>query len=315
MAKKKAGAAPMLIAAAVVLAAGVAAGVWIWRSGASTAPAAAAAASAGPPALPEGRLRLLRTGVDESRYLALDEMRPGKDRTEVVVLTVASGPRALEGGAGLAVERKAVKCRPQRIFDAAVARYDFEGKLLAGETLAAPRHGRTVNADELELVQAVCAAPLKASDEVFDGYRAAQRAFQTIPETVDKAAASRTDGPHVYAWLCAEASRRGWRKTAPAECDKAVELNPRSAQVRLDRAYMNLERGRHAAARADFDAVLANDPQNPRALFGRGLALAMAGDEAGGRVDRARAFELDPKILRWVEGTYLFTVGTPWRTA
>ena len=45
-----------------------------------------------------------------------------------------------------------------------------------------------------------------------------------------------------------------------------------------------------------------------------GLAKAAMGDEAGGKTDRAKAIAIEPKILRWVEGTYRFTVGTGWRT-
>ncbi|MET0294744.1 MAG: hypothetical protein ABW042_06960 [Phenylobacterium sp.] len=267
-----------------------------------------AAAPAAPPGLPEGRLKLLRTGLDESRYLGLDDRRQAGKAVEVTVLTVAKDPKGLTGGAALGVERKGVGCAPQRIFDAAAAQYDAAGKLVAQQVLAAGRYGRPANPDEQELITALCATPPDSGAQVFDGWRAAQRDFQVPPDGYSAVDA------HGWAWLCADGARHGWRASLPGECDKAAALNPGSQQVRLDRGYMNLARGAFTNARPDFEAAVAAAPQDPRALFGRGLVRSGLGDEPGGKADRAAAIAVDPKILRWVEGTYRFTVGTGWRT-
>ncbi len=312
MARKSFSGGPLLSALAVllVLAGGVV--FWMWQSNHNSAAEAAAPKTA--PALPTGPLQLLRIGVTETRYLSLGDRNKADQLHGVVVLVVAKNPKGMEGGSGLLVERKQVRCTPQRVFDHAAAYYDTEGKLVAARSFIPPRHGRQVAPEELELVGAICGVQ-PVSPIVLDGFRAAQRESQYIPEGYEKLVETRLDDPHAWAWMCAEAARRGWRKQAAQDCARAVRLNPNSNQVRLDRAYLSMVVGDAATAQAEFDAVVAREPQNPRALFGRGLALAMRGDEAGGRADRRKALQIDPNVLRWVEGTYRFTVGTGWRTA
>ena len=58
---------------------------------------------------------------------------------------------------------------------------------------------------------------------------------------------------------------------------------------------MCLKQEEWAAAAAVCSSVLEREPQNVKALFRRGSALAKNGDHAAGRADLLAASKLDPK--------------------
>ena len=52
----------------------------------------------------------------------------------------------------------------------------------------------------------------------------------------------------------------------------------------------------YAAAIADYEVVLKEDPGFPMALFGRGVARLRLGDKAGGDADIAAALKEDREV-------------------
>ena len=71
-------------------------------------------------------------------------------------------------------------------------------------------------------------------------------------------------------------------------------------QPDLERAYfcrgiLHLNTGDNADAEADFNKAIELDPQDAKALYGRGLAKHRNGD-AGGDADMAGARALDPYV-------------------
>src|SRR5204862_4535251 len=97
-------------------------------------------------------------------------------------------------------------------------------------------------------------------------WRAAQRAMQTPPEDLAKVAEADPKDAGAWAWLCHGAPFH-WRPQSLKDCDRAVSLQPQSAAVRLDRAFLNMATGHNTVAAADFRTVLANDADNAAALF------------------------------------------------
>jgi hypothetical protein len=130
------------------------------------------------------------------------------------------------------------------------------------------------------------------------------------PVRIAAAADAAPDDPAAWARLCAVTARNYWRDSSPADCDKAVELQPDAVQPRLDRAFMHMKVGRAADATAGFEAVLAKEPGNPKALFGRGLMRSQGAEAAAGAEDRKRALAADPNVVLALEEAYDFKV--PW---
>lgn len=135
-------------------------------------------------------------------------------------------------------------------------------------------------------------------------------ASPSTPAQIAAAADAAPADPAAWARLCAATAKNYWRDTSPADCDKAVELQPAAIPPRLDRAYMQMKVGKSADAVAGFEAVLAKEPANPAALFGRSLMKVQAKDLAGSAVDRKRALAADPDIVLTLEEAYDFKV--PW---
>lgn len=139
---------------------------------------------------------------------------------------------------------------------------------------------------------------------------AAEAAPPVAPAELAAAADAAPSDPAAWARLCAVTARNYWRESSPADCDKAVALQPDALQPRLDRAYMQVKTGKAAEATAGFEAVLAKAPNNAAALFGRSLMRAQANDAAGSTEDRGRALAADPDVVIELEKAYDFKV--PW---
>ncbi len=80
---------------------------------------------------------------------------------------------------------------------------------------------------------------------------------------------------------------RGWALAVMGRLDEAVAVADRVLTRRghpdlyVTRGFVELLRGRFAAAKSDFDAALVKKPAMADALFGRGLARLKLGDAAG----------------------------------
>jgi tetratricopeptide (TPR) repeat protein len=178
--------------------------------------------------------------------------------------------------------------------------FDTEGKLTAVANAYSGKLGRPADVGDRE-VPALCRA---AEGATVTGWRAAQRSAQQLPEGYAKLAEARKTDADAWAWLCAAGARGAWRAATPSDCDKAVAMLPDDTATRLDRAFLFLKIGRRSEAGADFAHVLAKEPQNATALFGRSLLYAVRPDPAASRRDRIAALDLDEQIPGWVARTY-----------
>lgn len=286
------------VVAAIVLA-GV--GFWLYRDNVAATQEAAQAALQ-KPTLPTGKLVLLQGGLAQSRFLSLDDIDRGKDVIHATVLVVGATATGLEGGAAMISQRKGYDCARRHVFDGQAGYFDAYGKVMTTKTFSTGRHGRIAESDDME-VPAICDKAVPKS-QTFDGYTAAQREVQQVPDDYETWAAAHPQDPEVWARLCAAGAKGRWRNTTPGDCDRAVKLNPTSAAVGLDRAFLNLMIGKQAITQAGLATVLKHEPDNARALFGQGLILAMRGDKAGSKTVRGRALGLDPTAPAWIEHRY-----------
>ena len=83
---------------------------------------------------------------------------------------------------------------------------------------------------------------------------------------------------------------------ARADCDKALVLQPKLASVHQTRGFLFLKLADPKQAIAEYDEVLAQDPNSALALFGRGLARVKLGDTAAGENDKQAAATIDPEV-------------------
>lgn len=288
---------------AFVVAAGVAlggGGLWIASDLMRAKTEEAQAAAAPMPALPTGRLQRLESGVDETGFVALDDLRRDGQAVSATILVVGKTATAIKDGGAMMVRRMSVDCATGRIFDGRVGAFDTEGKLTAVANGYSGKHGRPADVADRE-VPVLCKGVKGA---VVGGWHAAQRSAQQLPQGYARIAEARKTDGEAWAWLCAAGARGAWRASTPSDCDKAVALLPDDMETRLDRAFLFLKIGRRAEAGADFAQVLARRPQDPAALFGRSLLHAIAGDQAASRRDRVAALGMDEAIPGWVARTY-----------
>ncbi|HEY8617643.1 hypothetical protein [Phenylobacterium sp.] len=267
-----------------------------------------AAEAEAPPPLPTGRVQLLASGVSESRFLALDDLKTGDGAAQATVLLIGSTATGLDGKSAMVLKRETIDCAAGRTTAETAAYYDAAGKLLRQETINTGRMGRPMEPSEVE-AGAACG---KASQgRVFAGWQVAQREVQSPPDAVK--ASTATGDFHTQAWLCAATLRGRLNPAQPEACDRAVALNGDDLAVRLDHGFMSLVSNRLDEARTDFDAAIAKDPRNAAAFFGRSLIPAIRGNPAAGRPDRDKALSIDPKVSQWVEATYKVQVADGYR--
>ena len=267
-----------------------------------------APAPAAPPALPQGRLQMVGSGVTEARFLGLDDLQKGDGAVRATVLLVGATPTSAGGKYAMVVKREVIDCAGARTTDERAAYYDVTGKLVGSDVINTGRMGRPMEASETEAA-AACGAAAKGTAAT--GWKAAQRAYQSPPEGYGKAA-DRKDFD-AQAWLCTATVRGRLNPPDVAACDRAVALKPDDVPIRLDHGYMSLVTNDTAGARADFDRVLAANPDNAPALLGRSLVAALRNQTAAGKPDHDRAVQLDPKVVETVEATYKVSVGAAYR--
>lgn len=83
---------------------------------------------------------------------------------------------------------------------------------------------------------------------------------------------------------------------ALSDCNESLRLKPNDAETLGGRAFVYLRLGFFRTAVIDYDAALRAAPQNALLMFARGTAKTRAGDEEGGKADRAAARAIDPAV-------------------
>lgn len=304
--RKAANRTPLLVFGGLALAALAGGALWIMKD-VERARREAEAAARIVPTLPAGRLQLVSSTMQEAVYVSLDDVRRTADgAVSATVLKVGRKPDGVEGSAML-TRRESVDCGARRIYEGRIGAFDAEGRLKTA-TNGYPG-GRPADPGDYE-VPVLCE---QAKGRIVATWRQAQREVQALPEAVAaRAEADRRDAD-AWAWLCAAGVRNRWRSRTPADCAHALTLRPDDHATRLDRAYILLKIGRKAESDAEFARVLAADPKNATALYGRSLSHALRGDEGASRRDRGAALDLDEDVPNWVAQTYDLQVSREYR--
>lgn len=263
------------------------------------------------PKLPQGRLQVVHTSATEVRYLALDDVRQAGATASATVLRVGRTPDGLDDRMALIVRYETIGCAGRQLFEGRIGEFDAAGVLKVVTNGFSGKRGRPAATEDGEVAVACGTAPGKG--RIVVGSRAAQRETQSMPDANQAFAEANPKDADAWAWLCAAGARGRWRDQTPKDCDHAVSLRPDDTGTRLDRGFLNLMLGHRPAADADFRKVVATEPRNATAIFGHALVLAMNGDEAASRKDRARALAMDPDIPAWLERTYRFLISPRYR--
>lgn len=111
----------------------------------------------------------------------------------------------------------------------------------------------------------------------------------------DQAVRLNPSSPQALGNRCFAKALLGQLEAALADCDEALRLKPGNAAL-ASRAFVHLKAKRVDAAIADYNAHLGKRPEDPYALFARGLARYLKGDQRGGDRDIAAARGLKPDI-------------------
>ena len=85
---------------------------------------------------------------------------------------------------------------------------------------------------------------------------------------------------------------------ALADCNRALKLTSKASAVLDSRALVQFRRKAYAAALADYDAVLKEDPKAAWSLYMRGMTLVALGQADKGQADRKAALALDPNVQK-----------------
>ena len=85
------------------------------------------------------------------------------------------------------------------------------------------------------------------------------------------------------------------------DCNRAIEKGPEAATNFLNRGAVYLRLNRPDEAAADFERAFDVDPDDPEALYARGVGRRLKGDTAGGDADIASAKARAPKVGRRLE--------------
>jgi tetratricopeptide (TPR) repeat protein len=100
---------------------------------------------------------------------------------------------------------------------------------------------------------------------------------------------------------CVALSLLGKAEEGLGDCNRAIEKGPEAATNFLNRGAVYLQMNRPDEAAADFERAFDVDPDDPEALYARGVGRRLKGDTAGGDADIASAKALAPKVGRRLE--------------
>ena len=126
------------------------------------------------------------------------------------------------------------------------------------------------------------------------------RRFDDAVQSYSRAIALDRRSPLAYEKLCrVETLLARDLAAARADCDRALELAPRgaagTASLLQTRGLLFLKLGMPTLAVTAYDEVLALDPNDALALYGRGVARLRLGDAAGAG-DKQAAEAIDPEV-------------------
>jgi tetratricopeptide (TPR) repeat protein len=100
---------------------------------------------------------------------------------------------------------------------------------------------------------------------------------------------------------CVALSLLGKAEEGLGDCNSAIEKGPEAATNFLNRGAVYLRLNRLDEAAADFERAFDVDPDDPEALYARGVGRRLKGDTAGGDADIAAARTRAPKVGRRLE--------------
>ena len=122
--------------------------------------------------------------------------------------------------------------------------------------------------------------------------RAYDRAIRDLNEAInvkpDYAPAFNLRGM-VYAAL-------GETRRSIQDFDQAIALDRNLAEAYLNRGELYQGSHHYDRALADYDEAIRLKPKDAYGLYSRGLVRRILGDEAGAKLDIARAKEIEPEI-------------------
>ncbi len=90
---------------------------------------------------------------------------------------------------------------------------------------------------------------------------------------------------------------RGQLSNAIAECNKAMETNPKYAPIYNNRGFAYIGKGQYDQAISDFNKAIALDPVFAMAYNNRGYAYGAKGHYDQAISDSNKAIELNPKLV------------------
>ncbi len=89
-----------------------------------------------------------------------------------------------------------------------------------------------------------------------------------------------------------------------SELTQIIAKNENDIAARLERAEILLGMNMIEDAKQDIDFAISASPENGRAYKLRGAIKMNTGDKAGAAEDLRKAMELDPEIVKEIEGTF-----------
>lgn len=144
--------------------------------------------------------------------------------------------------------------------------------------------------------RAISLDPTSASGFICRGHTFKEKgeAGRALPD-YDRAVAMKPDSTSLY-HRCEANAVLDRLEAALADCDAALKLRPGDFLINDSRGMVYLKMKNYRAAIADYNVVLAVDPDFALPLFGRGVARLRSGDRAGGQADIAKAIKEDPEV-------------------
>ena len=163
----------------------------------------------------------------------------------------------------------------------------------SGAGAAAKSVGRVAASDNNDVI--VTAQRVRRSGAGYATTRGAWNAC-TVNDPRRNLAACRADKGEAGAML-GEGLAKAWQgdeRAAIAAFDRAIALEPKSAQAWLNRGLARANAGDSAGALADLDRAVRLAPTSARAHYVRGRVLRNRGDTRRAQAEFERAAELDP---------------------
>jgi tetratricopeptide (TPR) repeat protein len=103
--------------------------------------------------------------------------------------------------------------------------------------------------------------------------------------------------PYVLNLICYEAAMRGYDlDQALSDCDEAIKMAPKAADILDSRGFVLLRLKRDDEAIAQYDSVLSLEPFTAESLLGRSFAERRRGRTADADRDLQAALAADPKV-------------------